>query len=458
VGRVKRTTRENQSRHPHPGDDRPSPRSTFRAIFHGLMLIALGAVVAFAILTARDGPARRAIPPASTNADVAAADTSQPAIDSVRPTAPRTVWQLLALPDAELEKVDVIELNLAVVREIPGLEDLDTAKYQRIVDGWANQVKAALLAGEMAFRQSPEKWKNDVRFFRLGQVAGYLDQEVGIAYIAEQKRAEQVRYTDPGDLFLHGLIDTNQGTCGNMPTLHVAIGRRLGWPVSLAAVASHAVCRYDDGQVAYNIEATRTDAGGTFSAGTDEEYLEEFNLPRRAVTSGSDLHGMTARQMFGYFIAMRARHFADTGRMDLADRDYALARALLPNHRRTWMASMDAAILKGTHLFNPDETGHPIGLTRWLNARFAPRQADRYRSAEEAFAEAERINAINQLRMRQQAQPPGMTGAPAVPGAAYPSAAAPVNPDAPNLPNHTIPYPSQSPNPYGPGHPGAGPP
>lgn len=158
------------------------------------------------------------------------------------------------------------------------------------------------------------------------------------------------------------------------------------------------------------------------------------------------LNSMTARQMLGYFIGLRARHFADTGRMDLADRDYALARVLLPNHRKIWQASMEAAILKGTHLFNPGEPEGPSGLTYWLNAQFAQRRpASSSASMQDHIAEVERINAINRMRM-QQMQTPGMPGQPA-PGM-------PVNPYAPTIPNHTGQY--QPPNPYGPNHPGAG--
>lgn len=176
-----------------------------------------------------------------------------------------------------------------------------------------------------------------------------------------------------------------------MPALHVAICRRLGWPVSLASVAAHSVCRYDDGEVVYNIETTDTDHGGMVAAATDEQLLTRFNLPPRATTQGSDLKRMTARQMLGFFISLRARHFADTNRTDLADRDYALARSLLPNHRRTYMASMDAALMKGSKLFELDEGGHPLALSRHLNMQFASSRADGNNSFDE-INETNRMN------------------------------------------------------------------
>ena len=46
------------------------------------------------------------------------------AIRSSRPT-PDNVYALLALSDDELAQLDVVALNLAVARELPGLEDFD---------------------------------------------------------------------------------------------------------------------------------------------------------------------------------------------------------------------------------------------------------------------------------------------------------------------------------------------
>ena len=83
-------------------------------------------------------------------------------------------------------------------------------------------------------------------------------------------------------------MDTRRGTCGNMAALHVAIGWRLGWPVSLACVKSHLICRYDDGKVTHNIEATQAGYGG-FKSDPDEYLIKEYGLPPIAVSSGSDL-------------------------------------------------------------------------------------------------------------------------------------------------------------------------
>ena len=346
-----------------------------------LVLIAIGGIIATLVMLV-------------ANVEDSRTKTSQVKSD-FRSNA-RTVWELLDLSDDELENVDIVEMNVAVAREIPGLEELDYYKYKAIVDRWAEQVEASLPEGEAVFNKTPEQWKNDIQFFRLGQGAAFLSQVVGIKYIEEQKNVKTVRYEDPSDLFLHGLIDKKVGTCGNMPTLHVALGRRVGWPVSLSSVRSHTVCRFDDGKNVYNIEATDTDKGGMFSSGSDAEYIERFQLPKIATECGSDLNQMSAREMLGYFIALRARHFADSERMDLADRDYSLARSLIPNHRRTYMASMEAAIAKGNEIFAFQEGGHPRGLARHLQALYPEHGIH-----QTPLDDVDRINAMN-ARMHQE--------------------------------------------------------
>lgn len=348
------------------------------------------------------------------------------------PPGTRTVAQIIALPDEQIERTDILEMSMAVAREIPGLENLQYPKYKRILDGWTDDFRRWLPPMEVAFHQAPQTYKNDINFFRLGMLAQFLDQEIGIAYVEEQKRAQvqgsrqgkvvEVRYTDPAHLLLHGLIDTKRGTCGTMPTLHVAMGRRLGWPVSLACVRSHYVCRYDDGNVVYNMEATDTGRGG-FAEGSDKDYMEKEGISKRAVACGSDLRRLTAREMLGIFIAARARHFADTDRPHLAARDYALAHTLVPSNRNVYVGLVGHLLQTGERLFGPNEHGHPASLGVYLTGRYRPgiisespmRSPGRY---SDPFAEVERIDAINRANMRRMMQPPGVPapGYPALPG------------------------------------------
>jgi hypothetical protein len=277
--------------------------------------------------------------------------------------------QLLGCSDVEFTRADPLEMNLLVARSIPSLSDLDIPRYQRLADQWAEDVRQRLPAAEKAFRRTPQHWKNDVNFFRLGVLCGYLEHEVGIAYIEDQRYAKEVYYTDPSDLFLNGVMDTRRGTCGNMAALHVAIGWRLGWLVSLACVRSHYICRYDDGQVTHNIEATQAGYGG-FKSDPDEYLIEHYELPPKAISSGSDLRAVTPRELLGIFVGFRGRHMRDTGRMEEAERDYLLARHLFPSNRKLYIDAMAVAIERSGRLFESGEVGSPQSLADWLNTQY----------------------------------------------------------------------------------------
>lgn len=332
--------------------------------------------------------------------------------DKIADAGKRTVLQLLALSDAELEKIDVLELNLAVAREVKGAEKIDYNRYSLIVEGWTEQFSRWLVSAEYEFHKTPYKWENDIDFFRLGMLAQFLDQVIGIAYNEEQKYLKAIRYKNLGDLFLHGLIDTKRGTCGTMSTLHVTIGRRLGWPVSLACIDSHFVCRYNDGKKVYNFETTNTGHGG-FSVGTDTEYIEKEKLAPMSTSSGSDLRSLSAREMLGAFIALRGRYYNDTNQVELADSDYTLARWAFPKSRIIYIKSFAPLVWRGTQLFESSESGHPLSFVDFLQHQFgnsmpsasangtgAKAQTENF----DGLAELRRVNAINEARKAQRIQ------------------------------------------------------
>ena len=204
-------------------------------------------------------------------------------------------------------------------------------------------------------------------------VCQYLEQEARIEYKLDQRNVTRVRYTNPADLFLNGVLETREGTCGTLAALHVAIAWRMGWPVSLACVNSHFIVRYDDGVCVYNIEATTSGRGG-FGSDTDEEIIRKRGLPDVAIACGSDLRALRPREMLGVFIGLRARHLRDVGlaQADAAiilssEADWLLARQLFPNNRVLYKEQMVVASRRGYLLFEPREAGHPNTYARCLD-------------------------------------------------------------------------------------------
>ena len=209
--------------------------------------------------------------------------------------------ELQRLPAEGLARIDPLRLNLSVARGCPGLERLDSSRFASLLDTWASDIRQAIAEAEDQFHAEPAAWKNDLDFFRLGLLCWYVDEVLGVRYRDDQRESDRAVYTDPGDLFLHGLIETRQGTCATMPTLHVALGWRLGWPVSLAVAGWHVLCRFDDGTRTHNIEATRTGGGG-FHSHRDEYYINAYDVAKGDVLNGSDLTALDARAMLGLFV------------------------------------------------------------------------------------------------------------------------------------------------------------
>jgi hypothetical protein len=301
--------------------------------------------------------------------------------------------ELLALPDGDLGKVDPLVMNLLVAKSVRRLAGLDISRYEKLADEWAGLVRSRLPGLERFFLQTPQDWKNDVNLFRLGVLCEILQSDLGIAYREDQRDLTSVLYTEPADLFLNGVMDTRRGTCCNMAMLHVAIGRRLGWPVSLACVRSHFVCRFDDGNVTRNIEATYP-GKGAFKSDPDDYLIRQYLLPAIAIASGSDLRALGAREMLGVFIGFRGRHIRDCGLaegearlgrqlsmahyrdadwLQEAESDYALARHLFPNNRRLYIDAMALAIARSTTLFDGNERpGSPASLAAMILEEYGP--------------------------------------------------------------------------------------
>lgn len=280
-----------------------------------------------------------------------------------------TLWQLLALSDDELERTDLVALNVAVAKEIPSLKDLDTERYCQIVDDWTEQFRRELPGRERNFHATPEKLKNDIRFFRVGMLQMFLNKVIGIRYIEEQRNLKAVHYDNPSDLFINGLIDTKQGTCASMPVLHAAMCRRMGWPVSLASAKSHLFSRFDDGEVVHNIEVTST-MPGSFGSPPDSHFIETSKLPPKA--RKGDLRKLTGRETAGAFVGLRARHYRDVKDMERADISYSLSRVLFPTHRHTYIGAMNPMLWRGSQLFDRGEVGHPDSLFEVFAPRILP--------------------------------------------------------------------------------------
>ncbi len=239
---------------------------------------------------------------------------------------------LLCRTNEELARIDPMVMNLVVAKAIPSLAHIEIDRYCRWADRVAEGASRWLSSVEAEFRKTPEDWDNDIHMFRLGMLSQFLDQALGIAYKESHRELKKVSYTDPNDLFLTGVIDTRRGTCGTIAELHLALGWRLGWPVTLTKSWWHCLLRFDNGQVVWNLETTDT-GRGAFSCQTDAYIMQRDDIDPEHVRSGSDLNTLTPRQVLGVFVGSRGRHLWDTMKIQEARKDFELALTLYPQSR-----------------------------------------------------------------------------------------------------------------------------
>ena len=298
-----------------------------------------------------------------------------------------TTGLLASMTNLELAQVDPLVANLVVAREIPNQTGLDLLHYQQQLNALAEDFRSRYLPyWEPSFRHEPQHYRNEKRFFHVGMISQFLQQEVGVRYIPAQRELEQIRYTTPADLFLNGVLDTLQGTCGNMATLAIAIGLRMGWPVSLACVHSHYVLRHDDGDLVFNIETTAELESG-FSAPEDHDLIEDYGIPPQAIQCGSDIRALTPRECLAVYVWQRARHYRDlaseTGNdqwLARAESDLMLSRHLFPSYRQTHRAAAFQLALHADERFSPTEAGHINSYPQLAKEVYDYRQACQHAS------------------------------------------------------------------------------
>jgi hypothetical protein len=245
---------------------------------------------------------------------------------------------LASLGDEELEGMDPLIVNLIVARDLPDLAPMDLVKYVRLVDDWAERIGAGLVVQEPEAAATSPSYKADRNIWRAGGMAiAVAGPSIGIRY------SRNVSLSKHSDLFVPGMIDTKEGTCSNMPVLHMAIGWRLGWPLKAVVTRDHMWSRWDDGRPGpgdggsyFNLEATATEKGNdgysSFATPPDESYIKDFKTPKAYIEAGSDLTTLTMRQTLGVFLQQRSAYWYNRGDLARARADIALAARCFPQN------------------------------------------------------------------------------------------------------------------------------
>jgi hypothetical protein len=115
-----------------------------------------------------------------------------------------------------------------------------------------------------------------------------------------------------------------------MPVLYVAIGRRLGYPLKLAATKSHVFIRWEGAGERFDLEAT-----GRGMNRYDDEHFKQWPYPvtDEEIQADGYLKSLTPVEDLALFLSLRGHCLKEAGRISEAVGCYAEAVRLAPASR-----------------------------------------------------------------------------------------------------------------------------
>ncbi len=237
-----------------------------------------------------------------------------------------TLTKLLAMPSQELEQVDIAYMNLLCAKGLNGSEDLDVSQCLATLDKWAEVIRKDTKDRVPAYFNDPAKYDNSVNMFKIVNMVLTLKDQIGVDCNPDIMKREV--FPDSKDVFIHGCImGEKQGGCVSIPTLCVAVGRHLGYPLKLVCTKKHVFFRWDDGEEVFNMEACcpgcdthPDDYYKTWPERVTDEQIKVDHL----------LESLTSSEVLSLFLEMRGHCLFDVGRAAEAQIMYAYAYKLMP--------------------------------------------------------------------------------------------------------------------------------
>ncbi len=239
----------------------------------------------------------------------------------------RSLDRLLAMTSDQLATVDIAEMNLLCATGLPGAEDMDIDRCLAKLDQWAGRVKVVTerhlyRLTDPRYKDHAEHYKHSEARFRAEWLMSVLQEDIGLHYHAGLVRAGEPAPEPKSskEHFIHGLMDNDDprkafgGNCVSLPVAYAAVGRRLGYPVSLVCSKEHVFCRWegaDHPNVEWRDRFNFDGSGKGFSIDPDEFYL---SWPRKSTPEQVELcdwlKSLTPEQELATFIAHRGHVLA----------------------------------------------------------------------------------------------------------------------------------------------------
>lgn len=279
-------------------------------------------------------------------------------------------WQELAqFTEAQLATIDIALVNLACAIGLPGSERIDVDLCLDKLDEWATRVRGYTERCEPDFRRNPHRYKNSEAYFRSLSLVTALWKQCKVCY-NEAKIPEHVSL-GVEDIFIHGIIQGQGGTCASLPVLCAAVGRRLGYPIKLAstraAKVGHLFVRWDGGGEYLNIEVTKTG----LSCQPDNYYRTGiYALPPDHERWGYFLKSQTPYDELAGFLGERGNYLLEIGRHRQAANAFAWALVLQPGNKFIYNSVVETCIMWRALLQAAEPPGFPELYPTWPPRRF----------------------------------------------------------------------------------------
>ena len=246
-----------------------------------------------------------------------------------------TLPALLSLSVDSLEKLDLARMNLLCASGLPGAEDLNVSASLAMLDQMAVRVRTETGRHHYRFQRNPEEFEHSEGFFKMLMLAVVLTEDFGVHYApgkmgtAAEARTGDGFFGDARDVFLHGLTGPNrQGTCSSLPVLHVAVGRRLGYPLRLVTTKGHLFVRWEDAHERFNVEA----AGRGVNRFTDDYYRHwPMEVSEEEVKAEGYLKSLSPAEELAVFLSIRGMCWFEAKRYAEAAASFQVAARLAPS-------------------------------------------------------------------------------------------------------------------------------
>ncbi len=259
------------------------------------------------------------------------------------------------------------------MRQVRGLEARTLDQLCALEDDQVDLATASLVIGWDLDRRSSIGYKQmqlDSISKRLGpRLAAVDDPRKKIALLSDilmnEFRMMPLGTTRPRrhGKMLDWVLDHNRGDCVGLSVLYLGIAERLDLPLKLATAPGHVLVVWDDGDVQFYVETTRSE-----SVHDTSDYLEELLGPiRYRQFGGMHLEPLPPRQALGVLIGQWGYGLSEQGRHDDALQAYRRSLAINPRDSSVlFNLARELAVLGRT-----DEAEKVFARCVKVNPRFA---------------------------------------------------------------------------------------